>query len=101
MVLCACEYIASLTTQADTLFICQLISIVDLDVQLPARIIFFEATGIPVQSLAGGGVQRRSLFCDGVAEELNVLFAESQIVEVHGPMRSGIVSWHVNLAFRH
>lgn len=76
-------------------------STVDIGLELSSRIVFLEAPSISVDTLLREWVEGRCLLSDCVARELDELFAERRVIEIHGPLGSAIVGVDIDLALRH
>lgn len=73
---------------------------IDLNGQLSARIVFAVAAIVSVHSRPVGS-EGPNLFGDGIAGELDLLFAEGRVTRVHDPSGRAIVGVNVDLRLRY
>ena len=99
VVLSASECVASSCTLSNASFVGVAVTTRDLSLELTTGIILQEATSIPIFRLLGDQVKGWCLLRDCIADELNLLLLKGQIIEIHRPLHSTIVSIDVNLRF--
>ena len=97
VVLSTCKDIASSCTLSDASFVGVAVAARNLSLELAARIIFEKAASISIFRLLCDWVERWCLLRDCVADELDSLLLEGQIVEIHRPLRRTIVRININL----
>lgn len=73
---------------------------INIGLQLTSRIVLSIAAAIAVDCLLRQSVQRRCLFTNSIAGELDILLAETGIVQVHSPLGGAIVWVDIDLTLR-